>query len=791
MAEKNKKLAAANKAVEAAKDSVTAANNALAAAKSDTVSTYSALNAANSTLKSVTANYNSVKRNYDTAESNLKKATDKLAELEAALEKAKTEGTETTKKCGLEEKTKALAFINTGGEENPLYYKFDGDGLALVISVKEKDGFQKIIKSEISTKWSESIIMAETEDIGLIAVELYYEVPGFGESSTSLDFPAEITRPAILQSRLKTVLTNFKGVDETVIAVNPAVVADAQQKVDDQEEIVEERQTAFDNATLDLNDAQGLVDDAEAAVATAKATHNTAVAAFKTAQGKVQTAQGALTSAQGEVTRIEGEIDDINASVAKVNEYKNLSITDNIAVTDADFTLGDWDSDYTINGNGFVIKYPDGANGNLTGVSKGVINNLGVVNGKIATTNAGTLKIAFETTDGKNYDIYDASGAHDASPMNGALAYRARPYFGVAIKADGTFGTLDKKTADNTVYKAEWTDARTKKTTTFYTNASATDLSYNPAKNKVNTFAYVVDTDLNTTDRLTKATNVVANGICKNAKFTDNVAEGNDGYIYIPTEFKAENLTYDRSFKSSMYATVCLPFEVSAEILKAKGVAKKMQFSNVETATNTYWFRYQGDNEAMRANEPYVLKFDNGFGGGNVFANLTDIDIAATGSIDRFAVAPSNPGTGAEFLGVFVSTNATQLAEGGNLYGFGDGKFRPMTVSESNKCLPFRTYVRTSSTSNVPAVTFSIGELDEDGNIVNGDETAISTTEADAFSVKGINGALVITSDKAQKVNVYTIGGSLVKATNVEAGTVTVPVAAGVYVVNGKKVFVK
>ncbi len=460
--------------------------------------------------------------------------------------------------------------------------------------------------------------------------------------------------------------------------------------------------------------------------------------------------------------------------------------------------MGDWGTGYTINGKGNVITYPNNAEGKLIAINDGAINNLGVINGKIAEVNNNSIKIAFETTDRTNYDLYDASGVHTEAPMDSALANRARPYFGVSIDANGNFGTLDKKTAANTVYKAEWTDAESKERTAFYTNAiygeetEATGLSYNPAKDMANTFTYVLSNDLTITDKFTEK-NVVVKGICKNAEFTDNVTKGS--FVYIPTKFTAEKLSYNRSFKvSSDLATVCLPFRVSKETLEAAGVTKVMQFDYVDAATNTYWFRYQDDG-ILKANEPYVLKCNGeNFEGGEIFANLSQIEVAATGNIDRYAVTPSNPGKDAEFRGVFVATNATELANGGKLYGFAEGKFRPLTISDKTTFAPFRTYVRASRESNVPAVTFNIGELDEDGNIVSdGGETGVNTAvkEADTFSVKGINGALVITSDKAQRVNVYTIGGSLVKTTNVEAGTVTVPVAAGVYVVNGKKVFVK
>lgn len=504
-------------------------------------------------------------------------------------------------------------------------------------------------------------------------------------------------------------------------------------------------------------------------------------------------------------------------------EYTDLSIENDITITDKDFTLGDWGSDYTIEGNGCVITYPEGANGKLVGTNKGTIEWLGVINGKLASSNSnGSRTTAFEATKnaetGKlSYNIYNAEGVQTPNlPMDGALAYRARPYFGVEVKADGTFGTLAKKTASNTVYTVKWTDNdRDKTERTFYTNATTSGLSHNPARVEYNTFVYVQDTDLDISEGFTEK-NVVVNEVCKNAEFTD-VAEGNNGYINIPEAFKAEKVSYNRKFTTSTsdggeadmaLASVCLPFKVPFSKFEDLGIEKIMQFSYIEPATNTYWFQYQ-ENTDMSANEPYVLRFKNKGADlpndGYIFTDLTadptsdGIEVKQTTKISRLSAIPmlwSTENAGADFLGVLASTNGTILEEGGkySLYGFGGGKFRPMAATTTNKCPAFRTYVRTLKANNVPAVTFNIGELDEDGNVVSdGSETGVNTVieDGNAFSVKGIKDALVITSDKAQNVNIYTIGGSLVKAMNVEVGSVTVPVAAGMYIVNGKKVFVK
>lgn len=111
-------------------------------------------------------------------------------------------------------------------------------------------------------------------------------------------------------------------------------------------------------------------------------------------------------------------------------------------------------------------------------------------------------------------------------------------------------------------------------------------------------------------------------------------------------------------------------------------------------------------------------------------------------------------------------------------------------------CKAFRTYVRTAVTSNsAQAKEFKIGLLDENGNVVEGGSTTgietVEGTDSNAFSVKGGTNTIDITTGKAQKVNVYTVGGNLVKSATVEAGSTSIPVSGGIYIVNGKKVVVK
>lgn len=75
---------------------------------------------------------------------------------------------------------------------------------------------------------------------------------------------------------------------------------------------------------------------------------------------------------------------------------------------------------------------------------------------------------------------------------------------------------------------------------------------------------------------------------------------------------------------------------------------------------------------------------------------------------------------------------------------------------------------------------------------VAGTPSGISSITTLGTSVRGGNGEILISSDKAQTMSIYSLSGQMVKQANVKAGeNVAVPVPAGLYVVNGKKIIVK
>lgn len=75
---------------------------------------------------------------------------------------------------------------------------------------------------------------------------------------------------------------------------------------------------------------------------------------------------------------------------------------------------------------------------------------------------------------------------------------------------------------------------------------------------------------------------------------------------------------------------------------------------------------------------------------------------------------------------------------------------------------------------------------------VAGAPSDISSITTSGTSVRGGNGEILISSDKAQTMGIYSLSGQMVKQANVKAGeNVAVPVPAGLYIVNGKKIIVK
>lgn len=469
--------------------------------------------------------------------------------------------------------------------------------------------------------------------------------------------------------------------------------------------------------------------------------------------------------------------------------FKNLILTDNINSLPDGFTMGVWGEDYVFNGNGYSIE---STSTSLFGTNNGVIENLGVLGGNVVTRNNGTIKNSYEKPSGSNlYNIYDEDGNRTSNQqLSAELAHKLRNTFGMNLSS-GTL-SLSKVTNDNKVFMVQYATHEDKTGTTFYTNINNGYISQSPVSDfeKKNIFYYVEDADGR---EMTQSANVVCkNGNvyeCSTAVITD---KGDNMGIFILKDFTAAKVDYKRNVTTDI-ASVCFPFTVDYDVMKAKGVKNVMQFNGVEAATGIYWFKYMTG--SLLANQPYLVSFDAA-PNSNVFDGLANVKFSATPDVNLYELAPAVDNTvGGNLRGTLVQTTASVLAASQyDIYGYSATTGDFVKMADKATFGVCRAYVR-SPRSTAAAKSFALGFLDENGNVVNGGGTtgigSITGTEDNGFSVKGGNGMIYVNAGKAQKVNVYTVGGSLVKSSTVEAGSASIPVASGMYIVNGKKVVVK
>lgn len=355
----------------------------------------------------------------------------------------------------------------------------------------------------------------------------------------------------------------------------------------------------------------------------------------------------------------------------------------------------------------------------------------------------------------------------------------------------------------NKLYKASYASATKKAKQSFYVNIHNSDItdgnnltSY-PTENA---FIYVEDEVPATTTIETE--NVVANGVCQKAKIVEGSTKAE---FYIPTDFTAANLNYERNLTTDV-VSVCLPFALTEEVkatinekLKEDGSNNEMYYYNyrrLNKETRTVWFGRLTD---IEANKPGVLAFTTGCKPGMIFNGLTNVNFVSTEGADLALTATDDVDDQAKrFRGNYkpgqTTDNVTLAAGnmGSYVYSFKDGGL--VKLNENARINQFRSFVIYSSdlTKENQEANLRARFMDEEGNEVTHIENVnTDRNENSGFKVSGSNGAIEISAEKACDVKVYTTGGALVKAVRVEAGHTSLPVNAGMYIVNKNKVVVK
>lgn len=505
---------------------------------------------------------------------------------------------------------------------------------------------------------------------------------------------------------------------------------------------------------------------------------------------------------QANLTKLDEDIkvkkEDWDKAVAKYNEdvaaaqtgaltyYKNVTLTGDVT---ADAAIKDFDG--KIVGGGHVITLSQGVT-HLFERFTGTLINV-AVNGGLAQATSGVFNSVASWSNGQG-EYYDPKANHTENLSLGALGFKVRDLFAVDFTENNN--RLISKTTDTpmvyniTVYT--YTDAE-KQESHFVQLKDSKFINDKNAEIKipVNTFVKSETTDLK------GVANVFYNdNTCEKVVITDRET------FYCPVDITAENVVlYDKNGNNltvSGKRALCLPFDmkygyVNATNAPAETTGIKALCRYDKETSDKFWFKREA--EFIPANTPFLLVANEEI----TLSNLMDVTIRKTEKqliMDEGAVDEPS-----KCYGLLKQATNESFAEGAS----GAYKIYALSVSkgtfnrvESNVSLPaFRAviYSAIAEKTGVMAAPRSIGILDEKGIEITDFLTGVESVETEEVSSLGVvsgRGEIRFTSDADYgKVEIYTLDGKVAAVADVMAGTTTVNVQEGLYIVMGKKVLVK
>ena len=229
------------------------------------------------------------------------------------------------------------------------------------------------------------------------------------------------------------------------------------------------------------------------------------------------------------------------------------------------------------------------------------------------------------------------------------------------------------------------------------------------------------------------AENVVKGGKCANLVLDESMS-------FMASEgFQAANVTLNRTVKSG-YNTMCLPFWVNKEDMKAESIAtfKEIKENNAENKSVVTFEKV----ENVGANTPFIANYETEV---KVFT-FKDKGVAKTEALGSTFIGTYTPGSATGKYGI---TNNNTFQKGG--------------ANASTKA--FRAYLVLPE-GNAGAKTLSL-------DITDGETTGIESTTA-SFGNKG--------------VKVYSLQGNLIATASSMS---ELHLSNGIYIINNKKVIIK
>ncbi len=542
-------------------------------------------------------------------------------------------------------------------------------------------------------------------------------------------------------------------------------------------------ESEYNQAVEDVATAQQELNDAKTELTNAKSDLASANTNLSSAKSDLATANAAEVKAQA----------DYDAEVAKLassakEKYAEIELVGDLTV---DASLKDFNG--IIHGNGHIINPAEGTNAIFTTYTGSIYE--AALNARLANSTQVTYGTVYAIS-GNSGLVYGASG--------NVTEYRDLGKFGFDIRDSYGFDLINKKIValpanDNDKLNVQVFDV------TFYNGPEAINIKQHYANLKDGKFVNASNPTgitLNTNMFAKSATDDIEGLGLVNVFYGNNndcdkveVVDGNS--FYCPANIHAKEVSYNREFKAG-YNSVCLPFELSYDDLPAEVRADARLCEYEEEDETTFWFKKVGDK--MNANTPMLLSVTKAF-----TLELTgEVDFAQTPA--KQIVTDKSENDESMAVGVFKKDatrddiNGAIAASNNKIYGMvrtekedGTPSFKFQAAGASATFSAFRMALYSHNAQPAASnVARRIGILDEKGIEITDTTTGIQDATIDGLSVAGGQGTITITSDADHgTVTIYSIDGRAAAVTEVIAGTTTVNLQKGLYIVLGQKVMVK
>ena len=233
--------------------------------------------------------------------------------------------------------------------------------------------------------------------------------------------------------------------------------------------------------------------------------------------------------------------------------------------------------------------------------------------------------------------------------------------------------------------------------------------------------------------------NVIANGVCRSLVLTDGAYDfGNTG-----DTFTASNASYSRTFTPGQKSTICLPFSLTEGEAATTGTYYRIGSYNAETGNIHFAIE-----KAPQAYTPYVFVAAKA----QPFEGLTNKTVHLTNLVNETI-------DGLTFKGTMTRQELKSVADGTTYYGYSTTGAFSKVSTEGAFISPFRAYI----VSDKPLTSARlVASFDEESTL---GITELSTQAAARGKATGM----------------YNLSGQRVSA----------PTRKGLYIIDGRKYFVK